>query len=147
MPKTVHPVNQDERCPYLMIEEEVISCQGVTVDIVQHKNEKGDKKLYVIGLPDGKGGHYYEVKGLNHFEKYANNAAGLIQAVAKIKAKAGEISATRRQAVLETVETLTKVGMAPVAIQAACMAQYAVKPEEYALILKSNQTEAPATIA
>ena len=152
MPKSIHPVNADEKCPYLMLEEEIISIGGLTVDVVQHKSEKGDKKLYVFGFPDGRGGHWYEVKGLNHFDNYARNASLLIQAVKALKAKAGEISATRVKAVRETADTLKTSGLAPVAIQAALCAQYALKEADYLKIMAMSDEAikvetAAATIA
>ncbi len=150
MPKSVHPVNQDERCPYIMIEEEIVAIGGMTVDKLQHKEEhkkNSDKYLYCFGLPDGKGGHYYEVKGQRHFELYAQNASNLINCVKALKAKAGAISEERETAVRETVKGLANSGLATIAIQAAVCAQYNIKVEEFNRVMAANQETAKATIA
>lgn len=122
-PKSIHPVNGGEKCPYVMDREAVVSVGGLTIDMI-HRKDDTKKRLLVIALPDGKGGHIHEVKGENYLALLAHNASNLVQAQKMYKEKCAKEGDELNEAIRGTAETLKAAGLVMVSIIAAIKAQY-----------------------
>lgn len=141
MAQAWHPCQNPEKSPYHMLEEEVVSVGGLTVDILKHKQEKGEKTLLCLGFPDGEGGKVYEVMGERKATLIANNAGNLISALKMLRNKAEEGRRAANQGVISGAATLRSAGLKPAAIAAALAAQHNLTPEAVTAILADAEKE------